>query len=99
MKQTGNSNQVAIVRRATPTVPIGDLALYTADGGLPEHERDQEGTGKCDPDSRRPKVGEPFIPYRRFYVLPIPDLLLQSHELPAGAKLVYGRLCRHVGKK
>jgi hypothetical protein len=46
----------------------------------------------------RPKVGEPFSPYYQFHVLPMPDSLLQSRDLPAGAKLVYGRLCRYAGK-
>jgi hypothetical protein len=48
--------------------------------------------------STRPKVGEPFIPFKQFHVLPMPDSLLQS-ELPAGAKLIYARLCRFAGKK
>lgn len=41
-----------------------------------------------------PKVGDPFIPFKRFHVLPMPDPLLESHEIPPAAKLVYGRLCR-----
>jgi hypothetical protein len=50
------------------------------------------------PRQPRPRVGEPFSPMRRFHVLPMPESLLRS-QLPAGAKLVYGRLCRYAGEK
>ena len=45
-----------------------------------------------------PKIGEPFSPYERFHILPMPDSVLRSEELSPGAKLLYGRLCRYVGK-
>lgn len=51
------------------------------------------------PQRSRPRIGEAFSPYKRFHVLPFPDSLLQSTEFPAGAKLVYGRLCRYAGQK
>jgi len=46
----------------------------------------------------RPKVGEPFNPYRRFNVLLIPEAMARSKDLLPTAKLVYGRLFRYAGK-
>lgn len=49
--------------------------------------------------SQRSKIGEPFCPYKKFYVLPVDDSMLQDSTLPAAAKIIYGRLCRYCGKK
>jgi hypothetical protein len=79
--------------------PLLDLSAYSTDSESTEPEDDAQGTRKANAySSRHPKVGESFIPWKRFHVLPMPDSLLSS-ELPAGAKLIYGRLCRHAGKK
>jgi len=46
----------------------------------------------------RPKIGEPFNPFKRFQVLVVPEPLARYRGLPPGAKLIYGRLLRYAGK-
>lgn len=49
--------------------------------------------------SDRPKIGEPFNPFRGFrtYVI-IPDPIFKHGELSVGAKFCYGRLLRYSGE-
>jgi hypothetical protein len=44
------------------------------------------------------KVGEPFNPYKLFTGIFIPEGVYKYKGLTAGAKLVYGRLCRYAGE-
>jgi hypothetical protein len=82
------------------TFNFGDPAAYSRDNELPKPSDDRQDTEKCNDYSRtRPSVGKPFIPYKRFHVLPMPDSLLQSTEVPPAAKLIFGRLCRYAGRK
>lgn len=46
----------------------------------------------------RPKIGEPFNPWRRFHGSWIPEPMSRYPGLPPGAKLVYGRLLRYAGE-
>lgn len=45
-----------------------------------------------------PEMGQPFNPYKRFNGIHIPEAICKYRGLSAGAKLVYGRLCRFAGK-
>src|ERR1035441_6056378 len=42
-------------------------------------------------------VGQPFNPYKRFNGIFVPEAICKC-GLSAGAKLVYGRLCRYAGE-
>ena len=44
------------------------------------------------------RPGEAFNPYRMFTGLFIPEALVQSDRISAGAKLVWGRLARYAGE-
>src|SRR5437868_3682225 len=58
-----------------------------------------EGTpGNREIQAARPKIGEPFNPYRRFNNVLIPEAIARSRALTPGAKLVYGRLRRYAGE-
>ena len=50
------------------------------------------------PVPTRPKIGEPFNPYKRFNNVLIPEAMARSRELVPGAKMVYGRLRRYAGE-
>jgi|HubBroStandDraft_6_1064221.scaffolds.fasta_scaffold11923_9 hypothetical protein len=81
------------------TFNFGNLAHYSQDIGLPEQSHDHRVIGECnDYSSTRSKVGEPFNPWKRFNFLPIPEAMARRKKLPAGAKLVFGRLCRYAGR-
>ncbi len=80
------------------TFNFSDTDSYSTDHELPEPIDGQHSAEEPN-DQGRPNVGEPFIPYKQFHVLPIPDSMLRDSELPSGAKIVYGRLCRFAGKK
>jgi len=43
-------------------------------------------------------VGQPFNPFRVFNGIFIPEALVRSKELSAGAKITYGRLTRYAGE-
>src|SRR5215472_4251878 len=45
-----------------------------------------------------PEVGQPFNPYKCFNGSFIPEQICRYRGLSAGAKLVYGRLCRYAGE-
>jgi alkylated DNA nucleotide flippase Atl1 len=44
------------------------------------------------------QVGQPFNPFRIFVGIFIPDALVRSNVISAGAKLTYGRLARYAGQ-
>ena len=44
------------------------------------------------------RAGEPFNPFGLFHGVFIPEALVRSTRIPAGAKLAYGRLCRYAGE-
>jgi len=46
----------------------------------------------------RIQVGQPFNPYKLFKGIFIPEPLVRSRDISAGAKLIYGRLARYAGK-
>lgn len=81
------------------TFNFSDLSSYSHDDGLPEPAGHQQGTGKRDDYiSTRPKIGAQFNPWKRLHFVPIPEAMARSKDLPAGAKLVFGRLCRYAGE-
>ena len=43
-------------------------------------------------------VGQSFNPYRLFTGICIPEALVRSQQISAGAKLAYGRLARYAGQ-
>ena len=43
-------------------------------------------------------VGERFNPHKRFRGIFVPEAICKYRGLSAGAKLVYGRLCRYAGE-
>lgn len=52
----------------------------------------------ADTPATRPKIGEPFNPWKRFRFLPVPEAMARYKGLPPGAKLVFGRLLRYAGR-
>jgi hypothetical protein len=44
------------------------------------------------------RIGRPFNPYRLFTGIFIPDGMVRSTIISAGAKLTYGRLLRYAGQ-
>ena len=44
------------------------------------------------------ELGEPFNPYKLFTGVFIPDALVRTPQISAGAKLAYGRLSRYAGE-
>src|SRR5436853_6532664 len=44
------------------------------------------------------QIGQPFIPFRLFTGIFIPDGLVRAPSISAGAKLAYGRLVRYGGQ-
>jgi hypothetical protein len=44
------------------------------------------------------QIGQPFNPFGLFTGIFIPDALVRSKTLSAGAKLIYGRLARYAGQ-
>ena len=78
---------------------FGNLDGYVRDSGSPEPAGDPQATASRDDHiSERPQVGAPFIPFKKFLILAIPEAMARIRELPPGAKLVYGRLCRYAGE-
>ena len=59
------------------------------------HPRDERMAD--DTHLRRPMIGEPFNPYKRFNNVLIPEAMARSREIAPAAKLVYGRLRRYAG--
>jgi hypothetical protein len=43
-------------------------------------------------------IGEPFNPYKQFPGIFVPEPICRFKGLSAGAKMIYGRLCRYAGK-
>lgn len=74
---------------------FGNLDRYSHETGSSESVDTQE---RNNHSSTIPKIGEPFKPWRRFNFLPVPEAMARMKDMPAGAKLVYGRLCRYAGK-
>src|SRR4051794_39338921 len=48
--------------------------------------------------NNNPVIGEPFNPFGRFNISPIPEAISRYRSLSPGAKLIYGRLCRYAGE-
>ena len=49
-------------------------------------------------EAPRLSLGQPFNPFRLFHGVFIPEALVRSGLVSAGAKLAYGRLCRYAGE-
>jgi hypothetical protein len=47
----------------------------------------------------KPQEGQVFNPYKKFNGILIPEAIARNPDLPPGAKLVYGRLCRYAGQQ
>lgn len=48
--------------------------------------------------SRPYRTGERFNPYKQFHGIFIPEQIVRYQGISAGAKLIYGRLCRYAGE-
>src|ERR1035438_1985453 len=84
------SNRVTRTPQCPQVVPLAGGSDYV--GSSCESARANAGP------TTQPLVGQPFNPYKRFAGAFVPEPVCMYRGISPGAKLIYGRLCRYVGK-